>query len=290
MLNQKNLLGYIYTFSGYAIWGILPIYWKWLSDVDSAEIIFHRILWTSIYLGIIVAIFYRNYLKKEITTNSKFKWIFLSAILLGMNWYLFIYAISINRILDASLGYYINPLVSVLLGVFFLKEKLPKIQIFSVLLAGVGVAVMTINYGRLPVISLVLALSFGSYGLVRKMINMKSIPAVFLEALIMLPVFAVYFWISGNGISESAIFNSDLTTVALLVFSGVVTFVPLILFGQGITMISLKSVGFLQYITPTMMLLIGTLLYNEPFSATSFVSFGFIWVALGIYTWSVFKK
>lgn len=289
-MKNNRLYGYFITFTAYLIWGILPIYWKLLASVPATEILFHRILWTSAFLLIITLTKYRKYLIHEFRNNPKIKLILLSAMFLGMNWYLFIYAISINRILDASLGYYINPLVSVLLGVIFLGEKLPGIQKISLVFAIIGVSIITVNYGRLPLISLLMAFAFGSYGLVRKKLNMESIPAVFMEATILLSIILIYLFFSINDISEIVFFNCDVITVALLIFSGVVTFFPLVLYGKGVTMISLKSVGFLQYIAPTFMLIIGTLVYGEPFSASSLISFGFIWLGLGLYSWSVLKR
>ena len=289
-MKNKNLKGYIITLSAYLIWGILPIYWKLLQKVSYLEILVHRILWTMIFLMIISTIKYRKYIIDNLKNNSKLKYIFISAGLLGINWSLFIYAVNTNRILDASLGYYINPLISVLLGVVFLKERLPREQIISVILALFGVIYLTFNYGRLPIISLVLAFSFGSYGLVRKKINLKSIPAVLLESIILFPIFLILFLISINSFSDITFFNSDTSMMILLILAGIMTLVPLVLFGQGVTMIPLKSIGFLQYIAPTIMLLIGTIIYNEPFTISHFISFGFIWLALGIYTWSIFRK
>ena len=288
---KSNLIkGYFYTFLAFLIWGFLPVYWKQLSHVTALEILVNRILWTFIILFILVLIRYRRYLTQIMKTNKGFKYLLVSAVFLGTNWYLFIYAISINRILDASLGYYINPLVSVLLGVIFLKEKLPKPQLLAVLLAMIGVLYLTLNFGRLPLISLTLAFSFGSYGLVRKKINIKPIPAVMIESMLLFPLFLFIFMLSIDSFQNVMIFNANFQTVFLLICAGVVTLVPLVLYGQGVTMIPLKSVGFIQYITPTFMLLIGTIMYGEPFTTVHLVSFLFIWLALGIYTWSVLKR
>ncbi len=289
-MKTNPLIGYFYTFLAFLIWGLLPVYWKQLSHVTALEILVNRILWTFIILFILVLIRYRRYILQIMKSNKGFKYLFVSAIFLGTNWYLFIHAISINRILDASLGYYINPLVSVLLGVIFLREKLPKPQIVAVILAMIGVLYLTLNFGRLPLISLTLAFSFGSYGLIRKKINIKPIPAVMIESLLLFPLFLIIFILSIDSFKEVMFLNSNPYTVLLLVGAGVVTLVPLVLYGQGVTMIPLKSVGFIQYITPTFMLLIGTIMYGEPFTTVHLVSFLFIWLALGIYTWSVFRR
>ena len=289
-MKSNKMKGYFITFLAYFIWGVLPIYWKMIKHVPPLEVLVHRILWTLLILIIINLLKYRSYLTDTFRNNKNLKYIFLSALLIGTNWYLFIYAISINRILDASLGYYINPLVSVLLGIIFLKEKLPREQIISVVLASIGVLYMTFNYGRLPIISLALAFSFAFYSLIRKKINLKTIPALLLETSIVLPIFIIIFAKSINSFADIVFFHTDTMTVILLIFAGVVTLVPLALFGQGVTMIPLKSVGFLQYIAPTFMLVLGTLIYGEVFTITHLVSFTFIWLALGIYTWSVLRK
>ncbi|MFP4546608.1 MAG: EamA family transporter RarD [Fidelibacterota bacterium] len=289
-MKNNPLIGYFYTFLAFLIWGLLPVYWKQLSHVTALEILVNRILWTFVILFILVLIKYRQYILQIIKTNKGFKYLLVSAVFLGTNWYLFIYAISINRILDASLGYYINPLVSVLLGVIFLKEKLPKPQIVAVILAMIGVLYLTLNFGRLPLLSLTLAFSFGSYGLIRKKINIKPIPAVMIESLLLFPLFLLIFILSIDSFQEIMFFNSNPYTIFLLIGAGVVTLVPLVFYGQGVTMIPLKSVGFIQYITPTFMLLIGTIIYGEPFTTVHLISFVFIWVALGIYTWSVFRR
>ncbi len=289
--NKKPILtGYFITFLAFFIWGILPIYWKQLDMVTSLEILVHRILWTFVSLLFISLIKYRVYIRHIIKTNKKLKYLFLSAFFLGTNWYLFIYAVSIDQILDASLGYYINPLVSVLLGVIFLKEKLPRAQLIAVLLAILGVLNLTMAYGHLPLISLTLALSFGFYGLVRKRINIKPIPAVTIESLILLPVFIPVMLSSLPSISAMSFLSGNSRIDLFLIMGGVVTFVPLVLYGQGVTMIPLKSVGFLQYITPTFMLLIGTLMYDEPFSTTQLISFSLIWIALILYSWSALQR
>ncbi len=290
MRNQEKIpIGYILTILAYFIWGALPIYWKLLKDVTPIEILFHRILWAFLFLSIISFIKYRSYLSGIIKDKSKWKLLLFSSLLIGVTWYVFIYAISINRILDASLGYYINPLVSVILGVIFLKEKLSRIQIIAVLFAVIGVGYMTINYNRLPILSLVLALSFGLYGLMKKILKVKPIPALLIETALLLPLFLGIFYFSLPNPRQISFLSISPKIDFLLIFSGVVTFTPLILFGKGANLIPLKSVGFIQYIAPTFMLLIGVLMYKEPFTQTHIISFGFIWTALVIYSWSVLK-
>lgn len=290
MKNQvNNPIGYILTFLAYFIWGIMPIYWKLLKHVDLMEVLFHRLLWSFIFLLIISLFKYKSYLYDVLRNKSKRKLLLFSSFVIGISWYVYIYAISINRILDASLGYYINPLVSVILGVVFLKEKLPRLQIIALILAIIGVGYMTINYGRLPIISLILAMSFGLYGLMKKTLKIEPIPALLIETGLILPLFFGIFYFSIQNSEQISFLSIPMKTDFLLIFSGVATLTPLTFFGKGASLIPLKSVGFIQYITPTFMLLIGTLMYNEPFSVTHIVSFGFIWGALTIYSWSLLK-
>ena len=290
MKNQvNNPIGYILTFLAYFIWGIMPIYWKLLKHVDPMEILFHRLLWSFIFLLIISLFKHKSYLYDVLRNKSNRKLLLFSSFLIGINWYVYIYAISINRILDASLGYYINPLVSVILGVVFLKEKLPRLQIIALILAIIGVGYMTINYGRLPIISLILAMSFGLYGLMKKTLKIEPIPALLIETGLILPLFFGIFYFNIQNSEQISFLSIPMKTDFLLIFSGVATLTPLTFFGKGASLIPLKSVGFIQYITPTFMLLIGTLMYNEPFSVTHIVSFGFIWGALTIYSWSLLK-
>lgn len=280
-------LGYVLTFLAYFIWGIMPIYWKLLNPVDPREVLFHRLLWTFIFLSIISFFKYRRYLYNLFREKHKRKLLLFSSLCLGTNWALFIYAISIDRILDASLGYYINPLVSVMLGVVFLKEKLPRLQIIAVILALFGVGYMTINYGRLPVISLTLAASFGLYALMKKTLRVEAIPALLIETGLMLPLFIGFHYFSTQNSHPISFLSTSMTIDVLLILSGIATVIPMTLFGKGASLIPLKSTGFLQYITPTFMLLIGTVIYNEPFTLTHTVSFGLIWAALAVYSYSL---
>jgi chloramphenicol-sensitive protein RarD len=281
-------LGYVLTFLAYFIWGIMPIYWKLLNPVDPREVLFHRLLWTFIFLSIISLFKYKRYLCDLLRDKHKRKLLLFSSLCLGTNWALFIYAISINRILDASLGYYINPLVSVMLGVVLLKEKLPRLQIIAVILAIIGVGYMTVNYGRLPVISLTLAISFGLYALMKKTLRVEPIPALLIETGLLLPLFFGFFYFSIQNSESISFLSTSMNIDVLLILSGIATVIPLTLFGKGASLIPLKSTGFLQFITPTFMLLIGTVMYNEPFTMTHIVSFGLIWAALAVYSCSLF--
>ncbi len=292
MIRKKNktiLLGYLFAFLSYFLWGILPIYWKLIKTVPVFELLAHRIFWSFIFLSLIMFFQKRQDVFNIFKNKKLLKGLFLASLLIGTNWFVFIFAVNSNRILEASLGYYINPLISVLLAVFVLKERLTLLQLVALIFAFSGVLYLTINFGKLPIISLILAFSFALYGLTKKKLNIESLPALTIETLVLAPLtfgYIIFLFISQN----NTFLNNSFRIDSLLIFSGVVTALPLYLFGKGVQRIPLKSVGFLQYIAPTFMLIIGTLIYHETFSRVHLISFIFIWIALILYTISLFKK
>lgn len=286
---SQSFKGYILAIISYLIWGILPLYWKQLKVCSSMEILANRIIGSFIFLSIIIWLAKKNgffdYLKAKKTRNA----LIMTGILLTLNWFVFIVAVNSNQVVQASLGYYINPLISVLLGMIVLKERINKLQVIALILAFCGVAYMTISYGIFPWISLVLAISFATYGLLKKVYALDSILSLLGEVLILLPIISIY-WIYLWFIGENHLFIGDVKTIMFIAFSGVVTVVPLYFFAEGTKRIPLSSIGFLQYITPTMMLLIGVLVYGEPFTMAHKVSFTFIWVALTLYAVSIIRN
>lgn len=289
---EKN--GLIYSGLSFVIWGLLPMYWKWIDHVNSYEILAHRIIWSFFFMLGLLAV--TKSLSKIKTTlvyliNHKKSLVALvsAAILITLNWFLYIYAVNSDHIIQTSLGYYINPLVSVMLGIVFLKEKLSKLEVISLLLAFLGVLIMTISYGQIPWLSLALAISFGIYGLLKKIVKMESSVGLLLETAVTLPLALVYvLWLSSN--QASSFLRVDLATTSLLLGAGAVTAIPLLCFAIGAQRIPLYLVGFLQYIAPTFMLILGVFMYGEAFSSTEQVSFAFIWGALAIFTLSKMKK
>lgn len=289
MENTKNTtMGYVYALQAFFAWGILPIFWKLFSDVPALEILAHRIFWSFVFLMILL-LFIRqknvwNLLRQKKTRNS----LFISSLLIGLNWGLFIYAVNINQIVEASLGYYINPIVNVILGMIVLKEKLNKLKYFAVILASVAVIYLTIDYGKFPWIAILLACSFGLYGLTKKTAGIEAIPALAVETLILTPVALGYIlykmWI-GNG----ALFTGSISTSYYLMLTGIVTTLPLYWFAKGAQRIPLSALGFMQYIAPTLMLLIGVVIYHEPFRYEQIIAFGLIWIALTLYTTSIIR-
>jgi chloramphenicol-sensitive protein RarD len=212
----------------------------------------------------------------------------LTAALIGGNWFTYIYAVNNNHIVDSSLGYYINPMVNILLGMVFLKERLSRIQTIAVTFAFAGVAYLTFHYGRIPIISLVLAFSFGLYGLLRKKANLQSMPGLMVETLLLAPVALWYLW-HVNSMGSGAYGHYSLLTDILLMLGGPVTAIPLFWFGIAATRIPLSTLGFIQYLSPTLQLLIGIFVFREPFDTAYMISFGLVWTGLGIYTYSVIR-
>ncbi|MBS2213485.1 EamA family transporter RarD [Carboxylicivirga mesophila] len=279
--------GYLYTFQAFLTWGLLPIYWKLLNHIPALEILAHRIFWSLIF--VLLFLVWKKQLKlRNIFTNKKaFSTLTITGLLVGSNWGVYIYAVNVNHIVEASLGYYITPLINVALGILFLKERLNKLQLIALLLAASAVIYLTVDYGRFPWISIYLAASFGLYGLLKKMSGVDAMPALAIETLVLTPFalsYIIWGMVSGNG----HLFTESFQTDALLIMAGVVTTLPLYWFGLGAKRISLTSVGFMQYIAPTIMLLLGLFIYHEGFPQEKQVAFAAIWMALAIYSYSIF--
>lgn len=286
-MQRENTTGIMYTAGAYILWGILPIYWKLAYDVPALEILAHRVIWSFVFVLVIVAFLKRKLLKNFflVQMSQKKTWIglILASLFISINWLTYIYAVNTDHIVEASLGYYINPLVAVLLGVFVLREKVNGWQAVSFVLAGIGVIYMTVSIGKLPWISLILALSFGFYGLSKKLVKVDSILGLLLETLFVLP-FALLFlaYLGANG--QHSFATGSLQTNLLLLGSGIVTAIPLLWFGIGAQKIPLYLVGFIQYISPTISLIIGVLMYDEAFTKDHIVAFTCIWIAIAIFT------
>lgn len=281
--------GLLYALLSYATWGIFPIYWKLLLHVPSQQILAHRIVWSLLFLFIILAWKRDRTFLKYMSSPRIIAILLATASLIGLNWFVYIYAVNSNHIVDSSFGYYINPMVNVLLGVVFLKEKLSRIQIIAVAFAFSGIAYLTVYYGRLPAISLILAFSFGLYGLLRKKANLSSMPGLMVETLILAPV-AIWYLGHMNNIGDGVFANYSLTSDLLLIIGGPVTALPLFWFGIAATRVPLSTLGFIQYLAPTIQLLIGILVFKEPFTLAYIISFGMVWIGLGLYTFSIIRN
>ncbi|MDY0404474.1 EamA family transporter RarD [Virgibacillus sp. 179-BFC.A HS] len=288
--SQKN--GIIFVSLSYILWGFLPIYWKLVDQVPAGEILAHRIIWSFLFMAIIVTVtwHWRGFIKEcrsIISDRRKLLGISSAALIVSLNWMTFIWAVNNGHVIQASLGYYINPLVSILLGIIFLKETLTRRQLVSVMLAAIGVINLTISYGVFPWISLTLAITFALYGLLKKTVDIPAMFGLTIETLIVTPLALLYLaFLPVQAFDFGSFFSS---TNLLLMGAGVATAVPLLLFASGTKTIPLAMVGFLQYIAPTLMLFLGVFLYHEPFSSAHAISFACIWAALILYLASVRK-
>lgn len=284
---NKRYFGYIAAFSAYIMWGLLPIYWKQLGYLTSGQLLAIRIIMTVITLGAVIHIgskpLYLSYIKDKKTRYG----LMLSALFITINWGVFVYAINVDQVIQASLGYYINPLVSVFMGIFVMKERLSKIQYLSIALAFIGVGYMTISYGSIPWIALALAFSFAFYGLLKKMFYLDSMNSLMVEVIYISP-FMVYILLKSD--VSLIVDQTNVVGWVLILVAGIVTTVPLVLFAEGVKKIPLSTIGFLQYIAPTLMLLLGVLKYGEVFTRVHSISFTFIWIGLAVFSYSAIRS
>lgn len=280
--------GIYYAIVTYLLWGIFPIYWKTIRSVPSVEIIWHRMVWSFIFVLLVIRISgkWQNFRLNLKNIKDLLPYLF-TAILLSINWFTYVWAVNAGYIVETSLGYFINPLVNVLLGMTFLKERLRPWQWFSVLLAGLGIAYLTWHYGSLPWIGLTLAITFGLYGLIKKSAALNSTQGFAVETGIMF-VPAMVFILVKEFSGQGALLNQPVFIKFLLVLAGCATGIPLLLFGVAARQINLSTLGFLQYIAPTLQFMIGVLVYKETFTQENLIGFGFIWVALMVFSIEVY--
>ncbi|MFO8165073.1 MAG: EamA family transporter RarD [Thermodesulfobacteriota bacterium] len=287
---ENTTKGTITAVSAFFLWGIFPIYWKSLAHVSSTEILAHRVIWSLAFILCLV-VFQRGWKQgSDLLSFSRDVPRFLvTSFFLGANWLTYIWAVNTNQIVEASLGYFINPLVNICLGMIFLKERLYRWQGLSVALAFIGVLFLTLHYGRVPWIAFILAFTFGMYGLLRKTARAESMIGLLFETGILTPialVYAISLGVQGSG----AFFSIGLQTDVLLIGAGLVTAIPLLLFSYGARRIQYSTLGFLQYIAPTGQLLVGVFLYRELFTRTHAISFGLVWAAIIIYSISSYLR
>jgi chloramphenicol-sensitive protein RarD len=276
---KSNRLGVAYGVGAYVIWGSLPIYWRWLEQATAFEILANRGIW-SLAVCIVFLAFQRQ-LRSTFTLmrNSKtFFTLALSSFLLTLNWGIYIWSVSVDRVVEASLGYYMTPLVVVFFGVFILKEKLRTMQKLSLGLAAIGVAILTFAFGQLPLVAFGLALSWGSYSLIKKRLDAGSLETLSVEMLFALIPSGIYmFYLMSNNKAE---FGSDLWFSLIIMTTGLVTIVPLLMFNSAATTLPLTLLGLLGYINPTIMFLVGFIVFHEPLTFSKIFGFIFIWSAL----------
>ncbi len=276
---KSNRLGIAYGVGAYVIWGSLPIYWRWLEQATAFEILANRGIWSLVVCVIFLA--FQRQLRSTFTLmrNSKtFFTLALSSFLLTLNWGIYIWSVSVDRVVEASLGYYMTPLVVVFFGVFVLKEKLRITQKLSLGLAAIGVAILTFAFGQLPLVAFGLALSWGTYSLIKKRLDAGSLETLSVEMLFALIPSGIYmFYLMSNNQAE---FGSELWFSLIIMTTGLVTIVPLLMFNSAATTLPLTLLGLLGYINPTIMFLVGFIVFHEPLTFSKIFGFVFIWGAL----------
>lgn len=286
--DSQTKAGMLFAVAAYTMWGIAPIYFKALTHIPAAEILMHRVIWSVVVLLVLV-VGLRHLSKVRTALKSKrvVATLLLAGFLLAANWLLFIWAVNNNYMLEASLGYFINPLINVFLGRLFLGEQLRPVQKLAVGIAMLGVGLLVISYGELPWIALTLACSFSIYGLLRKQVNVESMPGLFIETSMMLPVALIYYaffaTVTGNLTANTAQLNS------LLLFAGIMTTAPLLCFTAAARRIKYSTLGMVQYIGPSLMFLLATVVYNEPLSVARLTTFAMVWTALAIFTYDAVR-
>lgn len=275
--------GIWYGVAAYAMWGFFPIYWKLLHEVPALQLLGHRIAWSFLLLMAFIFITRQWDEFRAVAFNRKTLGIYaIAGVLLSLNWLIYVWGVNAGFIVETSLGYFINPLLSVLFGVIFLREKLRSMQWLPVIIAAVGVGYLTLTYGQLPWIALSLAVTFGLYGLVKKLSPLGSVFGLTLETGIVFPIALIYLIVMQAG-GSGEFLHDGLTVDLLLVGAGVVTTIPLLMFASAAREIPLNMIGVLQYFAPTIQFLIGVFVYKEPFDTTRFIGFGIVWIALIIF-------
>src|ERR1043166_2291289 len=284
LAKSRETLGLVAGVACFATWGLIPVYWKLIASVPATEILAHRFVWTTIFLSSLLT-WQRRWSEVVANVRSRRALIYCltGGIAIATDWFLFIWAVNIGHVVETSLGYFMTPLMNVLFGALFLRERLTRWQFVSVLLAMLGVLNLTFGYGRFPWIAVSLCISFGLYGLLRKKSGTAAIPGLFIETILLLPlaiIFLVYLQRSGALVFGRA----GWWLSVLLVSTGVVTAVPLFWFGYATRHLRLITVGFLQYLSPIGSFFLGVFLYHEPFTRGHLITFSLIWIALIIFT------
>jgi chloramphenicol-sensitive protein RarD len=284
MQETRSSQGYVLLVMAYTIWGFSPVYWKSLAQVPALELLLHRTVWSFVFLLALVVFQKRTTELIQALTNPRTLFSLLgSTLILAFNWFLFIWSVNNGHVLQASLGYYINPLIMVLLGMLFLKERLTPLKWLALLVATAGVVYYALGLGQFPWISLSLAVSFGFYSLFHKMTQVTSVTGICVETLLLtLPAMAYLIFLDIQG--RGAMFTMGIGTDLLLLGTTLVTALPLLLFTMGVRKVPLATVGFMQYMAPTLSFFLAIFMFDEPFSSKQLVTFVMIWAALALYS------
>lgn len=277
--------GYLYGLAAYLSWGFFPIYFKHLLPSTPAEILAHRIIWSALFVAVLLTVLRRwSGVARLARQGRTLAGGVLAAGLIGVNWGVYIYGVNADRVVETSLGYFVTPLVSVLFGVALLGERLRPAQWVAVGLGALAVTVLTVDYGHLPYIALVLAVSFGCYGLVKKRLGLPPADGLLVEsATLAVPALIAIGWLSAQGKATVGQVSTGHTLLILL--GGAITAIPLMLFAEAANRIPLTGIGILQYLTPVLQLCLGVFLYHEPMPAPRLAGFTLVWLALALFTW-----
>ncbi len=280
--------GVMTALAAFLIWGFFPLYFKLLKDYDAVEIIGHRIIWTFVAILAIMTVTQRWQWLTTIRQNPKLiLYTAVSGAIISVNWLVYVWAVNHDRILEASLGYYIGPLVGVLLSLVVLKERLRPMQWLAVVLAAVGVIIQLVLLGKLPWVSLVLASSFSVYGLMHRRTPLDALSAMFIETILLVPVFMV--WFAKHEVASSQLTFWFSTDIWLLMLAGPITLIPLLMFNKATKMVTYSLLSFMNYITPSLIFLLAIFLYHEPFNITKLVTFAFIWAGLVFFSYDLIR-
>jgi chloramphenicol-sensitive protein RarD len=276
--------------AAFGFWGVIPIYWKWMAAVPAPQILAHRVVWTALFLILVLSWKQRwNEVLSAMRSRRAALYCLASGASISVNWLVFIWAVNTNHVLETSLGYFMTPLVNVLFGAVFLRERLSRVQLASVLLATVGVLNLTMGYGRFPWVAVVLAVSFGLYGLLRKLSGTAATPGLFVETVLLVPVAIGYLVV--QQLHGTFFFGAPHWGASLLLFTtGVVTGLPLVWFGHAARHLRMTTLGFLQYIAPSCTFFLSIFFYDEPFTRAHLITFALIWLALAIVTAETLRR
>lgn len=286
MINDRQQkIGLFFALSAFIMWGLAPMYFKQMLYIDAKEILAHRIFWSVLFLISITLMSKQFHKVVAVFKQPKLLlMLMLSTVLLGLNWGVFIWSVNNNHMLDASLGYYINPLFNVVLGYFFLQERLRRRQGVAVMLALAGVIIQLVAFGSIPIIALFLACSFALYGLIHKKSHVESLPGLMIEAALLLPP-ALLYWYFMPATSTSNLLSNSVSTNGLIIGLGIVTTLPLLCFTAAAKRLLYSTIGFIQYIGPSLMFVLAVMLYDETLELKDIITFGCIWAGLILFTW-----
>lgn len=288
MMSQP-ISGVLFGLAAFAAWGFLPAYWKQMQAVSPFEILCHRIVWSCLFLFVIISFQKRwKEVSSIVQTPSKVKGLILSGALIGFNWFVYIWAVNSGRVVETSLGYYINPMINVLIGYLLLGETFSRLQYTAVAFAAAGVVYSLVSYGALPWFALTLAITFALYGYLRKKIQVPPIPGLLVETLVLfVPAFA---YLGYQLFSGQSYFMKEGELTLWMIGSGVVTSLPLLWFAAAARRLNLSTIGILQYLAPSIAFILGVFIYQEPFDHHNLITFGCIWAGVFLYTWESLRK